>query len=172
MTALASTETTGALGRDLALGLLGSAAFGGAAALGHGPWTVVRGAWMAPALFVGGALLAAPPLYMFGALAGSRQRALVVAARCARSLAAVATVLLGLTAPAAFLSVTMSTQTAPMLLLLSCATLGLAGVFAITRETLTIERKDKVRTAAFLWTLFAIALGLRLLIELLKKGGF
>lgn len=170
MTTATIVDEPGTPARDLALGLLGSAAFGGAAALGHGPWAVARGAWMAPALFVGGALLAAPPLYMFGALAGSHQSALAVLSRSTRALADVATALLGLAAPAAFLSVTLTTGTAPLLLTLCCIVAGAAGVIVVTRETLRVERREKVRAAAHLWALFALALGLRLLLEIARKG--
>jgi hypothetical protein len=157
-------------GRELALGLLGSAAFGGAAAVGHGPWMAARGAWMAPALFVGGALLATPPLYMFKALAGSRQSALSTAQRCTRALAAVGTALLGLAAPAAYLSATLTTRSGPLLLLACCAVVGCAGIAAITGETLLSERKEGSRAATALWAVFAMLLGVRLLSELIKKG--
>jgi hypothetical protein len=126
---------------------------------------------MAPALFVGGALLATPPLYLFRALAGGRQSAAATAARCARTLAAVGTALLGLAAPAAYLSVTLTTRTGPLLLVVSCAAVGCAAISAITRETLQGERRDGPRAATILWTVFAVLLGLRLMIELLRKGG-
>ena len=50
--------------RSLALGLAGAVAFGATAGIGHGAAAMLRGAWMSPALFVGGALLATPPLYL------------------------------------------------------------------------------------------------------------
>lgn len=172
MTTIQTREAGGleALGRHLATGLLGAAAFGVAAATGHGPLLMARGAWMGPALFVGGAALATPPLYMFGALAGSRQTAQSVALRCGRSLAAVGTALLGLAAPAAYLSATLTTRSGPVLLTLSCVVIGTAGIAAITRETLDIERKESAKIAAVLWAVFALALGVRLMASLSSRG--
>lgn len=163
-------EGTEALGRHVALGVLGTAAFGVAAAAGHGAVAMAKGAWMGPALFVGGAALAAPPLYMFGALAGSRQTARATAERCGKSLAAVGTALMGLAAPAAYLSATLTTKSAPALLGLCCVALGTAGVVAVARASLQVERKEKARTAVILWSLFALALGVRLMVAIGKAG--
>ncbi len=168
MTTITNDDRTGAaaLGRQLAVGALGAAAFGVAAATGHGALAMTRAVWMGPALFVGGAALATPPLYLFGALAGSRLPAVGAADRCGRALAAVGTALLGLAPAAAFVSTTMRTFTAPLLLVVTCAVAGGAGVAAVTTETMRSDRRPGVHLAALLWTGFALALGVRLIVAL------
>jgi hypothetical protein len=157
-------------GRQLALALTGSAVFGAAAALGYGMSAAGRGAWMAPALFVGGAVLAAPPLFLFGALAGGRLSARELAASVLRSAASVGTALLGLAAPAAFFSVTMKTRLAPELLVAVAALVGLAGVIAVARSSAE-GAKDTVRLATVGWCVFAVLLGARLMTSLGHAGG-
>lgn len=158
------------LGRGLSVGLLGSAAFGVSAAVGHGPAAMAQGAWMGPALFVGGAALATPPLYMFSALAGGRVSVKEALSRTSGALGAVATALVGLAAPAAYLSTTLRTDLAPTLLVLCCVIAGGSGVVAITRASLRTEARPEARFAALLWAAFALALGARLMIAIARNS--
>lgn len=152
--------------RDLAMGVFGSAVFGAAAAVGDGVHTIAKGAWIAPALFVGGALLAMPPQYLFTALAGGRTTPGEVLTGTSRVLAGVATVLLGLAAPAAFFSATLHTLTGLGLLLAVVVTLGSLGVVALTGSRLANEESFAARCAAMAWCVFALALGGRLMFAL------
>jgi len=150
-----------AVPRSLALGLAGSAAFGAAAGLGHGAAAMLRGAWMDPALFVGGALLATPPLYLASAYAGSRSTAEEIVAEVSSVLGDTGVVLLGLSAPAAFFSATLHTGSAWGLLSVTVVAIGFAAVRAVSKRALAHRL-----TAATLWTLFALALGVRLALAL------
>ncbi|MDB4932887.1 MAG: hypothetical protein JWM10_5371 [Myxococcaceae bacterium] len=149
--------------RGLALGLAGAVAFGAAAGLGHGAAALARGAWMSPALFVGGALLAAPPLYLAASYSGSRASAEEVIAEVADVLGRAGVVLLGLAAPAAFFSATLRTPTAWALLVGLAVVVGAVAVRAVARRTLS-----HATTAAWLWTFFSLALGVRLLLALAR----
>lgn len=149
------------LPRHLGVALAGAAAFGVAAGLGHGPAAMLRGAWMAPSLFAGSALLATPPLYLVGAWAGSRATAEDVCVDVASVLSDAGVVLLGLAAPTAFFSVTLRTPTAWVLLAAAVATVGATAVRALARRTLSEERA-RSGAAAFVWTALALALGLRM----------
>ena len=166
------TATRGAVLQHLALAVLGSAAFGAASAMGSGVHAMVKGAWMAPALFVGGALLAMPPQYLFPALAGGRTTRNEVLTGTSRVLAAVATVLLGLAAPAAFFAATLHTVSGFALLLLTMVTLGGTGIFALTGARLAREETFGARGAALAWCVFALALGGRLMISLGNASGW
>jgi hypothetical protein len=159
------------LSRDLATGILGSAVFGVAAAAGHSPRSMLQGAWVAPALFVGGAALATPPLYLLGALSGGRTSVAGTLASTSRSLAAASTALLGLSAPALYLSVTMRTDTGQGVLLLASVVVGAAGIAAVLRERLQAERTDAARLAAVAWCAFALMLGARLISSLGRTAG-
>jgi hypothetical protein len=150
-----------AVPRGLALGLAGAVAFGAAAGLGHGPAALLRGAWMSPALFVGGALLATPPLYLAASYTGSRAPADAVLAQVADVLGRTGVVLLGLAAPAAFFSATLRTHTAWALLAGLAVVVGAASARAVSRRTLS-----HAPVATWLWSAFAAALGVRLLLAL------
>jgi hypothetical protein len=147
--------------RSLGLGLAGAATFGLAAALGHGARAMFHGLWMAPALFVGSALLATPPLYLVGVWSGQRVPAETVARNVAAALAGAGLVLLGLAAPAAFFSATLHTNSAWFLLLGSVVLVGVTAVRAVARKTFT-----GTSLASTGWTLLALALGARTLLAL------
>jgi hypothetical protein len=149
--------------RGLATGLAGAVAFGAAAGLGHGVAALARGAWMSPALFVGGALLAAPPLYLAASYSGSRASAEEVIAEVADVLGRAGVVLLGLAAPAAFFSATLRTPTAWVLLVGLAVAVGSVAVRAVARRTLS-----HAAAASWLWTFFALALGVRLVLALAR----
>lgn len=150
-----------ALPRGLAVGLAGAVAFGAAAGLGHGAGALLRGAWMSPALFVGGALLATPPLYLASSASGSPSTAEEVVAGVTDSLGRTGIVLLGLAAPAAFFSATLRTPTVLALLVGVGVVVGAVAVRAVSRQTLS-----HAPVATWLWTAFALALGVRLLAAL------
>ena len=158
-TALSLPEAT--VPRSLALGLAGSAAFGAAAGLGHGAAAMLRGAWMGPALFVGSALLATPPLYLASAYAGARATAEEIVAEVSSVLGDTGVVLLGLSAPAAFFSATLHTGSAWGLLFVTVVSVGFTAVRAVSKRALAQHL-----AAASLWTLFALALGVRLALAL------
>ena len=147
--------------RSLALGLAGAVAFGAAAGIGHGAAAMLRGAWMSPALFVGGALLATPPLYLASSWSGSRASAEELVASVADTLGRTGVILLGLAAPAAYFSATLRTPTAWALLLGAAVTVGAAAVRAVSARTLSDGP-----AAAWAWSAFAVALGVRLLAAL------
>ena len=149
-----------AVPRGLAVGLAGAAAFGAAAGLGHGAGALLRGAWMSPALFVGGALLATPPLYLASTASGSRATAEEVVAGVSDALGRTGVVLLGLAAPAAFFSATLRTPTAWALLGCAVLAVGAVAIRGVSRETL------RHPAATWLWTVFALAVGVRLLTTL------
>jgi hypothetical protein len=161
MTADALSSPRFAAPRGLALGFAGAVAFGAAAGLGHGVAALARGAWMSPALFVGGALLAAPPLYLAASYSGSRASAEEVIAEIADVLGRAGVALLGLAAPAAFFSATLRTPTAWALLVGLAVVVGAVAVRAIARRTLA-----HALGPAWLWTAFALALGVRLVLAL------
>lgn len=144
--------------QQLGVALLGAAVFGLAAGLGHGPAAMLRGAWTSPALFLGGAALATPPLYLIGAWAGERSSAEELVSRVTSVAGAAGIVLLGLSAPAAFFSVTLRTHTAWALLMAAVITVGASSVRAVARRALT-----ELSVASLVWTVFAFAIGLRLL---------
>jgi hypothetical protein len=127
---------------------------------------------MAPALFVGGAALAMPPLYMFGTLLGGRSSLTEIVTRVSATLGSVAMALLGLAAPAAYLSVTLRTSLGPVLLILTAVIAGTAGILAVLREALLAESEPAPRLALVGWTFFALALGGRLLWSIARSGGF
>ena len=156
-----------AVPRSLALGLAGAVAFGAAVGLGHGAGALLRGAWMSPALFLGGALLATPPLYLASSYSGSRASAEEVVAAVADVLGRTGVVLLGLAAPAAFFSATLRTPTAWALLVALVVAVGATAVRAVSRRTLT-----HAAAAAWLWSAFALALGVRLLLALAPHTPF
>jgi hypothetical protein len=147
--------------RSLGLGLAGAATFGLAAALGHGASAMFHGLWMAPALFVGSALLATPPLYLIGVWSGQRVPAERVAQNVASALGAAGLVLLGLAAPAAFFSATLHTTSAWVLLLGAVIAVGVTAVRVVARKTFALPS-----VAATGWTLLALALGARTLFAL------
>jgi hypothetical protein len=157
--------------RDVALGALGCATFGAAAALGHGVRAMGLGALSAPALFVGGALLAAPPLYLLLALGGGRATAAEVTAALGASLRQVTTVLWGLAAPAAYFSVTLRTNKSLALLVAVAAVVGGAAVLATARRLSRAEPKQGARLAALAWCAVAVLLGLRLVSTLGRANG-
>ncbi|MFO0603605.1 MAG: hypothetical protein U0324_10550 [Polyangiales bacterium] len=161
MTALSTPFAAASIPRSLALGLAGSAAFGLAAAVGHGARAMLHGLWMAPALFVGSALLATPPLYLVGVWSGQRLPAERVARHVADSLGGVGTVLLGLAAPAAYFSATLRTGSAWFLLAGAVVLVGVAAVRAVARNAF-----PRPSPAAVGWTLLALALGARTLLAL------
>lgn len=150
-----------AVPRRLLLGLAGAAAFGAAAGLGHGVAATLRGAWMAPALFVGGALLATPPLYLASMHSGQRVSAERLVAEVSEVVGSVGVVLLGLSAPAAFFSSTLRTPSAAVLLAGCAALVGTGAVRAVSRRAF-----ERLSVASSLWTAFALALGLRLSLAL------
>ncbi len=160
MTALTPSRPDTALLERLGMGLLGAAAFGAAAGLGHGAAATLRGLWMSPALFVGGALLATPPLYLASTHAGLRSSAEELVAEVASTLGDTGVALLGLAAPAAYFSVTLRTHSAWALLVAMVAVVGVSAVRALSRRTLSWG------LAAILWTLFAVAVGVRLVVAL------
>lgn len=159
-TSIATPPVEAALPRSLGLALVGTAAFGAAAGLGHGASATLRGLWMAPALFVGGALLAAPPLYLASTRAGLRSTAEALVADIAETLGDTGLALLGLAAPAAFFSVTLHTQSAWVLLAVIVGAVGLTAVRSLARRTLMRG------VVGALWTVFALALGVRLVLAL------
>lgn len=157
--------------RDVAFGALGCATFGAAAALGHGVRAIGLAALSAPALFVGGALLAAPPLYLLLALGGGRATAAQVGGALADSLRRVTTVLWGLAAPAAYFSVTLRTNKSLALLVAAAAVVGVAAVIATARRLARDEPKPGARWMAGAWCAVAVLLGLRLVSALGRANG-
>jgi hypothetical protein len=157
--------------RDAALGTLGCATFGAAAALGHGPRAVGLGALSAPALFVGGALLAAPPLYLLLALGGGRATAADVVEALGASLREATTVLWGLAAPAAYFSVTLRTGTSRALLVAAAAVVGLAAIVSAATRLVRAESKPEARAMTGTWCAVALLLGLRLVSSLGRANG-
>ncbi len=160
MTTIPSLSTEAALPRSIVLALIGAAAFGAASGLGHGAASTLRGLWMSPALFVGGALLAAPPLYLASTRAGLRSTAEDLAADIAETLGNTGLALLGLAAPAAYFSATLHTRSAWVMLAVIIGAVGLTAVRALARRTLMPG------LASALWTVFALALGVRLVLAL------
>ncbi|HEU4412275.1 MAG TPA: hypothetical protein VFS43_43940 [Polyangiaceae bacterium] len=157
--------------RDVALGALGCATFGAAAALGHGPRAVGLGALSAPALFVGGALLSAPPLYLLLALGGGRATAADVADALGASLHKITTVLWGLAAPAAYFSVTLRTNKSLALLVAAAAVVGGAAVVSTAERLSRGESKSGARLMTGVWCAVALLLGLRLVSSLGRANG-
>lgn len=151
--------------RALAAGLAGSAAFGLAAGLGHGPLAMLRGAWIAPLLFAGGAALSTPPLYLASTCAGSRASAESVVSDVASVLGDAGVVLLGLAAPAAFFSATLRTSNGWALLMAAVVAVGATAVRAVARRAFS-DDAPRAGAASLLWTGFAFALGLRLIVAL------
>ena len=157
MTALSLEDS---IPRRLAFGLLGAAAFGAAAGLGHGAAATLHGLWMAPCLFVGGALLATPPLYLASTHAGLRASAEELVSEVSSVLGDTGVALLGLAAPAAYFSATLRTRSAWLLLVAMVAVVGVAAVRSLSHRTL------EKGFASLLWTLFALAVGVRLVFAL------
>ncbi len=157
--------------RDAAFGALGCATFGAAAALGHGARAMGLGALSAPALFVGGALLSAPPLYLLLALGGGRATASQVAEALAASLRKTTIVLWGLAAPAAYFSVTLRTNKSAALLVLAAAVVGVSAVISTARGLVRGEPKPGAKAMASAWCVVAALLGLRLVSALGRANG-
>lgn len=148
--------------RELALGVAGAAAFGIAAALGHGAVAMLRGAWMAPVLFAGSCLLATPPLYLASTWSNADTSAERLLADVASVLGRAGLVLLGLAAPAAFFSATLRTRSAWALLVVVVLAVGITAVRAVARRTLD----GRGPTVVIGWTALAVALGARMLFAL------
>lgn len=159
------------LGRSAAAGILGSAVFGAAVFAGHGAGLMLQGAWMAPALFVGGAALALPPLYLSSALSGGKATPSEVAASAQRALGVVSTVLLGLAAPAVFFSVTLRSTLAIVLLAGVMVVVGSAGILTVAMDRWTRETTARALLASTVWCFFAFAVGGRLMVSLAKSAG-
>ena len=159
------------LGRSVATGVLGGAVFGAAAFAGHGASAMLQGAWMVPALFVGGAALALPPLYLSSALSGGEATPAEIAASGSRALDAVSTVLLGLAAPAVFFSVTLRSTLSLVLLGAVLLVVGSAGVLTVALDRWTRERAARALMASTLWCFFAFAVGGRLIVSLARSAG-
>lgn len=153
------------------LALFGPAAFGAAAALGHGAKAMGRGAGLAPALFLGGAALAAPTLYLATSIGGARVSADHVGRSTLSSLGTVGTLLLGLAVPAAYFSVTLRTGIAPALLVSVLALAGTTGVLTTLVRTLADEKSDTVRLVCTGWVVVALLMGARLLATLGTTAG-
>lgn len=160
----------GALRRDVSMAVLGAAAFGAAAGSGHGALAMAKGAGLGPTLFVGGALLSAPPLYLIAALGGRGLAASRLAEGHARALGAVGSVLLGLSVPAAFFSTTLHTTLATPLLIAACAAAGAGGVIAVAHHASRSGSKTGA-LATVLWCALAFALGARLIATLGRGAG-
>lgn len=160
----APSPAEAAVPRRLLLALAGSAAFGAAAGLGHGVAATVRGAWMSPALFIGGALLAAPPLYLASMYATERATAERLVSEVSSVLGAVGVVLLGLSAPAAYFSATLRTPSAALLLVGCALTVGTAAVYALSRRAFA-----GLTAASALWAVSALCLGARLAVTLYRQ---
>lgn len=150
--------------RRLLLALAGSAAFGAAAGFGHGVAATLRGAWMSPALFLGGALLVTPPLYLASMYATERTSAERLLGAVSSVLGAVGVALLGLAAPAAFFSATLRTPSAVVLLAGVALAVGFVGVRAVSQRVFV-----ELSAAAALWNVFALAIGLRLSVSLYQQ---
>jgi hypothetical protein len=155
----------------VAAGVLGAAAFGAAAAAGQGLRAVAHGAWMAPALVVGGAVLAAPPLYLFASLAGGRIPAGRLVTSTSRALGSVAAALVGLAAPAAYFSSTLHASFARPMLVLTLVIVGAGGVFAVAHHANPGGGTERLKIATAVWCVFALALGVRLIDVVGKAGG-
>ncbi len=149
--------------RRLGVSILASAAFGAAVAVGRGAGAMLHGAWAAPALVVGGAALALPPLYLATALGGGQSAPGEVAASAAGALSRVTTVLLGLAAPTLFFSVTLQSLLGTALLVTVLVTVGTLGVVLVARDALSRETGGGARLGIAAWSVFALALGARLM---------
>jgi hypothetical protein len=154
-----------------ALALLGPAVFGAASAVGHGARAMALGGALAPALFLGGAALAAPTLYLATSLGGGQVSAEHIARSTLSSLGTVGTLLLGFAIPAAFFSVTLHTASAPALLVAVLVLTGTTGVLTTLVRTLAKERSDSVRFLCAGWVAVALLLGGRLLSTLGHTAG-
>lgn len=156
--------------RHLLTGLAGSAVFGAAAGLGHGLVPALHGAWMAPVVFVGGAALATPPLYLAGVFAEARISAEEVVARVTEALGNAGIVLMGLAAPVAFFSATLRAEGGLTRLACLVALVGAVCVRTVARKAL--PDTPRASLAASAWTVFALCLGARLLHELSQAPVF
>lgn len=155
----------------LIVAVLGPASFGVAAAVGHGARAMGQAAALAPALFLGGAALAAPTLYLATSVGGGQVSAEQVARATLSSLGTVGTLLLGFALPAAYFSVTLKTALAPALLVTVLAAAGMAGVLTTLVRTLQTEKSDRVRLFATAWVVVAVLMGGRLLSTLGRTAG-
>lgn len=158
--------------RDAALiAVFGPAVFGAAAAIGHGARAMAMGAALSPVLFLGGAALAAPTLYLATSLGGGKVSAEHVGRATLSSLGSVGTLLLGFAIPAAFFSVTLHTGLAPALLVAVLVLTGTTGVLTTLVRTLSEERSDTARFLCAGWVAIALLLGGRLLSTLGHTAG-
>ena len=159
------------IAKPLAVAILGTAAFGVAAAAGHGLRAMATGAWAAPLVFFGGAALAMPPLYLFGALAGSRRTGADVLRAVSTVARRVAIALVGLAAPAAFFSVTLKGALAEVLLVATACVVGGAGVVSVVAASTANEEAEAAKIANVLWLVVALALGARLVASVGRAAG-
>lgn len=142
--------------------LVSSSAFGAACGVGLGPRAILHGAWAAPALFVGGALLGLGPLYLASAVSGTSISPVAVARAALSRTARGTLVLLGLVPAALLFSTTLHGELALDLLLGVVGAIFAFGSYAIA-ESLIERDTSLVQRAAFAaWVLFAWLLGARM----------
>lgn len=163
--------TVPTLARQLATGAAGAALFGAAVGAGHGGWAIAKGAWAAPALFAGGALMATPPLYLSSALCGGASTVATTATATMRSLERASMALAGLALPAVYLSTTMPTASAEVLLVTCASGVGAAAVVAVAARQISVERATAAQIAAAAWAVLALLLGARLMLALARACG-
>ncbi len=170
-TTLEMHGTGSSLARELAIGLAGAAALGAAAGSGHGAAMALRGAALAPLLFFGGAALALPPMVLCGTWAGSRAGLSDLVRHTGDTLGALGRALLGLAAPAAFLSATVRTRAGVTALGVVLAIAGLGAVLRQARALRSEGETPHAWLAIAAWGTLAIGVGLRLMVLLSRHLG-
>lgn len=151
---------------DLLLAAGGPMAVGAVLGLHRGPLAMLPGALSLPAVVLGVTIVMMPALYIGAALAGVAPPARQVAVSLARGFRACGVVMLGLTAPVLFLLAT--TQSNAMAVLLGGAATA-AGALAGLRllyADLFQAPSPRIWGAFGLWSLVALALGVRMYLSL------
>jgi hypothetical protein len=161
-----SASSVEVLARSVGTSAAAASVFGAAAGLGSGWGAMLRGAWSAPALFVGGAALAIPPLYVAHSLGGANSTPRQIVDAASVALRRVTTVLLGLAAPAAYFAVTLRDRLSIVLLAAVVLGMGVTGVALLGRSTAPVGAPPFASLARAGWYLFALALGARLMVSL------
>lgn len=154
------------LTRALGTALAGSALFGLATGLGHTPRAMLAFGLAAPALFLGSAALALPPLCLAVSASPRPPSIASVVRATGETLGLLGVALAGLAAPAAFFSVTMHTRHAPALLVVAVIVAGGVALRSLSKRVFVDTPSTLSWSLATGWNVLAVVLGLRTLVRL------
>lgn len=140
-----------------------ASAFGAACGAGLGLRAILTGMWAGPALFVGGALLALPPLYLASSVSGTSIAPVTVARSALGRMGRATLVLVGLAPAALLFSTTLHGELATKLLYGVVGAAFAFGSYAVAESLIEEQTSLPQRLAFACWVLFTWLLGARMI---------